>query len=205
MTVKEPVTVITSAGPASSKTLSRAAPTSVTASAAAPIPVAAAATSAAGMPRAVGAVQHTTSSAWPASSPSSTPATSRPDCIPTTRNRRPAGAKSSLRAAVAARAPSGLWAPSRMVNGSRPTISNRPGTLTLANAASTTSSGRGPSKNASAVATASDTLSSWWRPCSATSAPSWRPWGVYRSADHPPTASRSLSNPKSRPRSSMAA
>ena len=47
--------------------------------------------------------------------------------------------------------------------------SSRPGTLTEANASSTTSSLSGAPKNASTAAKAHEALSPWWAPCSGTS------------------------------------
>ncbi len=72
-----------------------------------------------------------------------------------------AGPKASSRAAVAARAPAGLWAPSSTVTGWRVTTSSRPGRRRPANASATTSAASGAPKNASTAARATAALSPW--------------------------------------------
>ena len=93
---------------------------------------AAAATSSTGTPRGDGAVHATTTSNSSARSASSIAVGSR--SMPTTRIRRPSGAKSSKNTSAHESAPGGLWAPSTITSGWWPSTSKRPGTTTVGEA-----------------------------------------------------------------------
>src|SRR5512144_2437823 len=142
-----------------------------------------------------------TTSASTGSRASSTPRTSLSASIATTPTRR-VNANASDNAAARAPAPAGLCAASSSTVGLERTTSSRPGDVTRAKAARTTSpssSCRPPPTNASTAARASVAFCAWCAPCSGRNTSSYPPVSPRSDSCWPPTATRRVRTPNSSP------